>query len=302
MKKNITLLLALTAFTISYAQYTVPLTNADVESSTAMSSNGQIHSIDGMFVQEAVDGAFDEANSGLAASEGVGSSQAFKIVTTNNGSTLGWHAQFVSDRIDISGYGNADFSFSFQLKSQSAPASYPIWIIIRTFDEDGVNVSTETLANYTNGGKITAAVGDETNTFLDLATGYQTAWNTFSVVDNTGSGKNAKFVELRVQMAKEVNTYYIDNLSLQSSAPLSTKSFEQIGVDMYPNPASSTTVIKSTSGLKKISVHSLSGQLLLDEKISTNQYNLNVSSFAKGVYFLGVTNEKGKSVTKLLVN
>lgn len=301
MKKNITLFLALVAISFSYGQFTVPLTNADVESSTAMTTNGQIHAIDGMYVQEAVEGAFDEASSGLASGEGVGGSQAFKVVTENNGSTLSWHTQFVVDQTDISGYGNADFQISFQIKSASAPSSYPIWIVVRAFDEDGANVSANTITNYSAGGKITAAVGDPTNTFSDMATAYQTAWNTFSIVSNT-SGKNAKVVDIRVQMAKEVNTYYIDNLSLQSSAPLSVKSFEQIGVSMYPNPASTSTIIKSTAGLKNITLHSLTGKSILNKKINTNEYALDVSSFAKGIYLLGITNSKGTSTTKLIVD
>lgn len=300
MKKTITLFLAIIA-TFTYGQYNVPLANANVESTNPMTSNGQIHSIDGMFVQEAVDGSFDEANSGLAAGQGVGGSQAFKIVTQSNGSTLSWHTQFAINQTDISGYGNADFSFSFQLKSASAPTTYPIWIVVRAFDEDQVNVSANTLANYTNGGKITAAVGDPTNTFLTMNTGYQTAWITFSIIPNNGSGKNAKFIDVRVQMAKEVNTYYIDNLSLQSSAPLSTKSFEANNVKMFPNPTNSSTLIKSDSNLENITIYSLSGKLIMNENVNTNEYRLNTSSYAKGVYLLSVTNSKGKSTSKLVV-
>lgn len=299
MKKIITLFFAILA-TFAYGQYNVPLTNANVESTNPMASNGQIHSIDGMFVQEAVDGSFDEANSGLATGEGVGGSQAFKIVTQNNGSTLSWHTQFAVNQTDISGYGNADFSFSFQIKSASAPTTYPIWIVVRAFDEDQVNVSANTLVNYANGGKISASVGDPTNSYLTMNTGYQTAWITFSIAQNN-SGKNAKFIDVRVQMAKEVNTYYIDNLSLQSSAPLSTKSFEAINVKMYPNPTNSSTFIKSDSSIENITIYSLSGKLIMNENLNSNEYRLNTSSFAKGVYFLGITNSKGKSYTKLIV-
>ena len=165
-------------------------------------------------------------------------------------------------------------------------------MVVVAFDEDGTNVTSQTLTKNNGGGTVS---------WQDLAAGFQEAYSDFSISDNA-SGKNAKYVELRLQHARENNTFWFDDFSLSSSVPLSTKSFEQIGISMFPNPASLSTTIKSAAGLKNITLHSLSGQLLLDEKISTNQYNLNVSAFAKGVYFLGVTNEKGKSVTKLLVN
>lgn len=303
MKKKITLTLAFMAFFCSYGQYNVPLTNADLESSTPMTTTDDVkYTIDGMYINEAVAGAFDETSSGLAPGDGVAGSQAFKVVTQNSGSTQSWHTQFVVNQTDISGYGNADFTFSFQIKSATTPTQYPIWITLKTFDEDGADVTANTVANYSNGGKITAAVGDPVNTYNDMAAGYQTAWNTFTIVSNSGGGKNAKFVDLRVQMSKEVNTYYIDNLSLASSATLSIKSFEKIGVSMYPNPVSSFFNIKSSSSIENISLHSLTGELLLTKKANSNEFQLDVSSYSKGMYLLRVTNTKGTSTSKLLIN
>jgi len=261
MKKNFTLVLVFMAFSISYGQYNVPLTNADVESSSAMSTSDNVkYTIDGMFINEAADGAFDETSSGLAPGDGV-SSQAFKVVTQSGAQS--WHATFFVDRADISGYGFANFTFSFQIKSATEPASYPIWMIIKTFDEDGADVSSSTLANYSAGGA--------TTDWWLAHTGYQIASIPFSITANA-SGKNAKFVELRVQMSKEANTYWLDNLSLESSAALSLKSFEKIGVTMFPNPASNFTTIRSNSGLEKISLYSITGKLLLDKKLITNEF------------------------------
>ncbi|WP_242155514.1 T9SS type A sorting domain-containing protein [Aestuariivivens sediminis] len=303
MKNIFTLIMAIMAFSFSHGQYNVPLTNADVESNTPMTTTNNVqYTIDGMYVNEAVDGAFDETSSGLAPGEGVGSSQALKIVTQNSGSTQSWHTQFVVNQTDISGYGNADFIFSFQIKSATVPESYPIWMTLRTFDEDGTEVTANTVTNYAAGGKISSEAGVDGYTVGDMSTSYQTAWNSFTIVPHSGGGKNAKFVDLRTQMSKLVNTYYIDELSLVSSAQLSTKSFEKIGVIMYPNPVSTISYIKSNTPIENVSLYSVTGKLLLNKKVGATSYNLDVSSYSKGMYLLSVTNTKGTSTSKLIVD
>lgn len=303
MKQIFTLLFTIVAFSISFGQYNVPLTNADVESSTPMTTSDNVkYTIDGMFVQEAVAGSFDEASSGLAPGAGVGGSQALKIVTETTGSTASWHTQFAVNQTDISGYGSSDFVFSFQIKSATTPASYPIWIVLRTFDANGTEVTSNTVTNYSAGGKISAAVGDPTNTWNNMATAYQTAWNTFSIVPNSGGGNNAKFVDLRVQMSKFVNTYYIDNVSLTSSAALGINEFKSNGLSMYPNPASHYSTIKSETPIKNIEIYSLTGKMVFDKTINNREYNLDVSTYSKGLYFLHVMNDKGRSTTKLIVD
>lgn len=294
MKKKITLTLAFMAFFFSYGQYNVPLTNADFESSTPMTTTDDVkYTIDGMYINEAVDGAFDETSSGLAPDEGVGGSQAFKIVTQDSGSTLSWHTQFYTDRVDISGYGMGDFTFSFKMKAANVPAGYPIWMIINTYDEDGAKISGETLYNYTNGGAAQ---------YWLMADDYQEASIPFSIQANSGGGKNAKFVELAVQMSKYTNTYWIDDLSLASSMSLSLEEFKNIGLSMYPNPATNFTTIKSVTTINNISVYSVTGKLIFNKTIDKREYNLDVSSFSKGMYLLSVSNDKGKSTTKLIVD
>jgi len=305
MKKIFTLTLTIFSLSLSYGQYNVPLPNANVESNTAMSASGSKYSIDGMYVVEnANSDSFDEVNSGLAPTFGVGGSQAFKVITKNgNGvnGVLGWHCQFAANLVDISNYGNADFIYSYQIKSTSTPAAFPIWMVLIARDEDGIDVTANTV-NYTLGGNISSGAGVAGYTVGQMATDYQTAWIAFTIKSNTGGGKNAKTVDLRTQIAKYADTYYIDNLSLTSSLPqLSVKSFEKIDVNMYPNPASSFTTIKSNSGLKNISLYSMLGKRVFNKDVNTNEYQLDLSTFTKGMYMLSVSNAKGKSTTKLVV-
>lgn len=303
MKKITLLFITLISYTYSSGQNMVPLTNADIESTNPMTTSNNVqYTIDGMFINEAVDGAFDETTSGLALGEGEGGSQALKVVTQNSGSTEAWHTQFVLNQVDISGYSSGDYIYSFKIKSATTPGSYPIWMTLRAFDEDGVNVSANTVTNYANGGQISTDAGVPGYTVGDMATSYQTAWNSFTIVPNSAGGKDAKFLDLRVQMAKEVNTYYVDNVALQTTATLSTKEFRQLGLSMYPNPSNNFSNIRSETPLKNISLYSVTGKLVFNQYVDSKDYQLDVSSFAKGLYLLKISNLKGSSTAKLVVN
>lgn len=303
MKKITFLILSLISYTYSIGQNNVPLTNADIESPTPMTTTNNVkYAIDGMYINEAVNGSFDETNSGLAPGQGEGSSQALKVVTQNSGSTLSWHTQFVLDQVDISAYGSGDYTYSFRIKSATTPAAYPIWITLRTYDEDGTEVTANTVTNYSAGGQITSDAGVPGSTVGDMATAYQTAWNTFTIISNSGGGKDAKFLDLRVQMSKEVNTYYLDNVALQTTATLSTKEFERLGVRMYPNPANSYSYIKSETNLENIALYSVTGKLVMNKAVNSRDYQLDVSSLARGLYLLNIQNSKGTATTKLVVN
>ena len=287
MKKNITLFLALTTFISLYSQNDIPIPNGDFESTTAMSSDDNNHILEGFRITENATNVFDVSQSGLDATGGINGSQALKSTITGASGNTG-HVMLFSDEIDISAYNAGAYTFSLYVKTSTIPTSRPVWAVVGAFDADGNDI-TGVLNRVDNGGTI------ETNNWPLWIDGF------IQVTVSVETTAAVKSLQLRFQHARENNTFWFDNVTLSTAATLSTKSFEQIGVSMFPNPASSSTIIKSSDGLKNITLHSLSGKLLLDEKISTNQYNLNVSSFAKGIYILSVTNEKGKSTSKLLI-
>lgn len=78
---------------------------------------------------------------------------------------------------------------------------------------------------------------------------------------------------------------------------LAVNDYSKAEFSFGPNPASKTLVIKSENALKSVEVISLSGQKLIDTKAE----NIDVSSLAKGNYFLKITFENGKTSTKKFI-
>ena len=57
---------------------------------------------------------------------------------------------------------------------------------------------------------------------------------------------------------------------------------------IYPNPAHERIVIQSSIALEKVELTTVTGQLILSQPVSGNQYQLSVSDIANGVYFVTV--------------
>jgi hypothetical protein len=92
-----------------------------------------------------------------------------------------------------------------------------------------------------------------------------------------------------------------DNLlsSLADELPGEAKPFDAI---VYPNPAvnSAYVVLSGTSGKIAIIVTDLSGKAVWKtENIGVNQITIPVNSFAAGMYFISIKDEKHVKVLKL---
>lgn len=68
---------------------------------------------------------------------------------------------------------------------------------------------------------------------------------------------------------------------------------------LFPNPATNIVFIQSTEKLKSINCINYLGQKV-ELKLSSN--SLDISALSEGLYFLSVTNEKGTTTRKLIVN
>ena len=101
--------------------------------------------------------------------------------------------------------------------------------------------------------------------------------------------------------ANKLDQIFTTNVSVVESG-LSTQTFENIGVQIFPNPSSVFTNIKSNFPLKSIKLFSLEGKIIYENHVEQAHFNLDVSSFSKGFYFLQVSNTKGTATKKLVVN
>ena len=89
----------------------------------------------------------------------------------------------------------------------------------------------------------------------------------------------------------------------QSAEILSTKIYEgQASIKMYPNPSSNVTNIVSANPIQSISVYNVLGKNTLNKKVNATSYQLNLSSFSKGIYMIKVKTNGSTVMRKLLVN
>ncbi len=71
---------------------------------------------------------------------------------------------------------------------------------------------------------------------------------------------------------------------------------------IYPNPATDRITLESESTqLREISIYNSLGQLAHREITSGHKVTIDVSGFAKGIYFVAISHENGTSLRKLIV-
>ncbi len=95
-------------------------------------------------------------------------------------------------------------------------------------------------------------------------------------------------------------TFYFSDLQFfVQSAPLSISknNVEEDGVSVYPNPTNNLFNIKISNPnvqIKKVVLTDVSGKIIY----SKNTKTINVTGFSKGLYFLSIETNSGKSITK----
>ena len=70
---------------------------------------------------------------------------------------------------------------------------------------------------------------------------------------------------------------------------------------IYPNPASDMLVIKSSGEIGNVAVFSISGAEVCNEQVSGNEFRLDVSGYASGVYVVKVATTTGIEVRRFIV-
>ncbi|WP_439130875.1 T9SS type A sorting domain-containing protein [Polaribacter sp.] len=95
----------------------------------------------------------------------------------------------------------------------------------------------------------------------------------------------------------------INNISVDVSAQksLSTIDMDKDNFTIFPNPTRNNASITSSFTLKKIKIYSLSGRLIFEKKVNAKECDINLSGYAKGVYFIEASNNSIQSVNRLIL-
>ena len=97
---------------------------------------------------------------------------------------------------------------------------------------------------------------------------------------------------------------FIDDINIGEFA-LSTS---ELGNDtpwkVFPNPAKSNFVVKTESKAinGSLSIMDLTGRILLERKINSDQMTINSSGMPNGLYILSVVNDNKVWSSKLIIN
>ena len=90
-----------------------------------------------------------------------------------------------------------------------------------------------------------------------------------------------------------------NDLAVYNSELLAIEQHSKVNFKIYPNPVSSTIFIASeTLQIERLTIYSMSGQVVLAGKNNTN--SVVVSGLSEGLYFLEIFSEEGKSVQKFI--
>lgn len=97
----------------------------------------------------------------------------------------------------------------------------------------------------------------------------------------------------------------IDNLVITQRS-LSIDEFSTKGFAIYPNPSTGLFNIKTiTPEAFNFDVYDVTGKLIFQQKnvkANNNQYQIDISSYASGIYFLNIYNQTNKVTKKLILN
>ncbi len=163
----------------------------------------------------------------------------------------------------------------------------------------------------------------EMNAFSSMSRIYMAAWKNklavsgaYSLADNstvningtvlTTCFKNLKFGTKFPSSASLAGDIFIAQITHDRVSTAAIESLEKntIQARIYPNPASGIITIEVKSGdpSGSIAIHSISGQKMISEQFNGSNTRLDVSGFAKGIYFVSVTSDHKTSNQKLVIN
>lgn len=99
------------------------------------------------------------------------------------------------------------------------------------------------------------------------------------------------------------NTVYLDNINIIDSAFVGVNELGMNNITVYPNPASNMLTIAglSTDNNMSMIITDLAGKEVLYPKFNSNsQQQINISSLAKGIYFLQINTAKANKTIKFI--
>ena len=201
----------------------------------------------------------------------------------------------ISEAVDVSEYEVPLFlHFKYAYATRVSSASEVLLVLV----SDDCGLSWTTLKAFNNANLVT---GPESSP--DWVPQSKQDWGRQSI--SLSRYKDAKNLFVRFDViSRNGNSVFIDDINIGEFA-LSTS---ELGNDtpwkVFPNPAKSNFVVKTESKAinGSLSIMDLTGRILLERKINSDQMTINSSGMPNGLYILSVVNDNKVWSSKLIIN
>jgi hypothetical protein len=150
-------------------------------------------------------------------------------------------------------------------------------------------------ANITDVSSISAANGAIDITITGGTSPYNYEWSNGSTnADITDLSPGAYLITVTDANNCSLATTFVVDVSS------GIESITNVGLEVYPNPSNEVIYLSvNNDKIKQLKLYSLTGQLLVDEKVEDKVYSISVVSFAAGTYYLDVILESGQISKKI---
>jgi hypothetical protein len=106
------------------------------------------------------------------------------------------------------------------------------------------------------------------------------------------------------QNAPNQNVFAEDGVSVIADLKMGVTSISEFGADLtaslYPNPATDVVNIETNFEIKSIKVVNYVGQVVFNQNVNQNDFQINTSNYGSGMYFVQIENNEGVVITKRL--
>jgi hypothetical protein len=105
-------------------------------------------------------------------------------------------------------------------------------------------------------------------------------------------------------ISQQGNSVFIDDINIGEFALSTPELYHEQAWKVIPNPAQNSFIIKTENNTPKgkILVRDLTGRLLLEKQINSEQMTVNSSGLPNGLYILSVMNENKVWSSKLIIS
>lgn len=209
--------------------------------------------------------------------------------------------ELISPSYDLSGLDNPTLKFRYSGASVNNEPNDELRIMVS--DNCGETWNTlKTLKQFelTNAGLVTTSYRPNQNS----------TWTDYSLSLGSASNKPNVRIKFRWVSAGKSNNFYIDDITIATGA-LGMEEFErELDLNVAPNPTANTTTVtmnlrdKATVQMELMDVLGRDARKILSRDMSngTHKFDIDLSGYADGVYYLRILVDNNMIVKKIVKN